>query len=155
MSDLVQRLLDRAYSSKATDALCEEAAKEIERLNVAITSYAASSEAAAREINQLRAGAQRPSGDIEVLRLRLQAAHAETKLLRTATRRLADQDATLSMCDGAVTVTMGGTLTDAERESLRFCIRVALPETEKLGGVAGELCRIHRDRIRGLLERLG
>ena len=47
------------------------------------------------------------------------------------------------------------TLTDADRESLRFCIRGALPETEKLGGVAGELCRMHRDRLRGLLERLG
>jgi len=46
-------------------------------------------------------------------------------------------------------------LTDAERESLRFCIRASLPETEKLGGVAGELCRMHRDRLRGLLERLG
>lgn len=47
------------------------------------------------------------------------------------------------------------TLTDAEREALRFCIRASLPEAEKLGGVAGELCRMHSDRLRGLLERLG
>lgn len=32
MSDLVTRLRDRAYSGKAPDALCEEAAAEIERL---------------------------------------------------------------------------------------------------------------------------
>jgi hypothetical protein len=47
------------------------------------------------------------------------------------------------------------TLTDAEREALLFCYRAALPEAEKLGGNAGELCRIHRDTLRGLLERLG
>jgi hypothetical protein len=46
-------------------------------------------------------------------------------------------------------------LTDEERESLLFCYRAALPETEKLGGNAGELCRMHRDTLRGLLERLG
>ena len=32
MSDLVTRLRDRAYSCKVPDALCEEAATEIERL---------------------------------------------------------------------------------------------------------------------------
>jgi hypothetical protein len=47
------------------------------------------------------------------------------------------------------------TLTDEEREALLFCYRAALPEAEKLGGNAGELCRIHRDTLRGLLERLG
>jgi hypothetical protein len=46
-------------------------------------------------------------------------------------------------------------LTDEEREVLLFCYRAALPEAEKLGGNAGELCRIHRDTLRGLLERLG
>lgn len=38
--------------------------------------------------------------------------------LREAIRRLADQDATLSVCDGNVTVTMDATLTDAEREAI-------------------------------------
>jgi len=47
------------------------------------------------------------------------------------------------------------TLTDAEREAVRFCVTASLPETEKLGGNAGELCRMHRDTLRGLLERLG
>ncbi len=92
MSDLVQRLLDRAYSGKATDALCEEAAKEIERLNVAITSYAASSKAAAREINELK----------------------------TALARLADQDATFSVIGGNMIVDVDAKLTDAEREAVKL-----------------------------------
>jgi hypothetical protein len=45
-------------------------------------------------------------------------------------------------------------LTDAEREALRFAATAGLPETEKLGGVAGELCRMHAARLQGLLERL-
>jgi len=46
-------------------------------------------------------------------------------------------------------------LTDAEREAVRFAAAAALPETERLGGVAGELCRMHAATLRGLLERLG
>ena len=46
-------------------------------------------------------------------------------------------------------------LTDAEREAVRFCVTASLPETEKLGGVAGELCRMHAATLRGLLERTG
>ena len=45
------------------------------------------------------------------------------------------------------------TLTDKEREAVRFAATAALPETEKLGGVAGELCRKHAATLRGLLER--
>lgn len=66
-------------------------------------------------------------GDAEVTRLRLEAAHAEVERLR---------------------------LTHAEREAVRFAATAALPETEKLGGVAGELCRTHAATLRGLLERL-
>ncbi len=95
--------------------------------------------------------AERPLGDpesaLEILKLRV------AELAQTI-RRLADQDATLSVCDGNVTVTMDATLTDAEREAVRFCVTASLPETEKLGGVAGELCRMHAARLRGLLERL-
>jgi hypothetical protein len=43
---------------------------------------------------------------------------AEIERLREAIRRLADQDATLSVCDGGVTVTVYGTLADAEREAI-------------------------------------
>jgi hypothetical protein len=46
-------------------------------------------------------------------------------------------------------------LTDEEREAVRFCVTASLPETEKLGGVAGELCRMHAATLGGLLERLG
>jgi predicted phosphoribosyltransferase len=43
---------------------------------------------------------------------------AEIERLREAIRRLADQDATLSVCNGGVTVTVDGTLTGAEREAM-------------------------------------
>ena len=46
-------------------------------------------------------------------------------------------------------------LTDAEREAVRFCVTASLPETQKLGGVAGELCMMHAAALRGLLERMG
>lgn len=45
-------------------------------------------------------------------------------------------------------------LTDEEREAVRFCVQASLPETEKLGGVAAELCRMHAATLRGLLDRL-
>jgi hypothetical protein len=45
-------------------------------------------------------------------------AAAEIERLRLAIRRLADQDATLSVCDGAVTVTMDATITDEERVAI-------------------------------------
>jgi hypothetical protein len=57
-------------------------------------------------------------GDAEIARLRLQSAHAEIERLHTAIRRLAEQDATLSVCGGNVTVTMDATLTAAEREAV-------------------------------------
>jgi hypothetical protein len=63
-------------------------------------------------------------GDAEIARLRLEAAHAEIERLHTAIRRLADQDATLSVQGGAVTVTMDDTLTDAEREAVESAIGV-------------------------------
>jgi hypothetical protein len=47
-------------------------------------------------------------------------AAAEIENLREAIRRLAEQDATLSVCDGNVTVTIDGTLTGKEREAIRF-----------------------------------
>jgi hypothetical protein len=43
----------------------------------------------------------------------------EIERLRLAIRRLAEQDATLSVCDGNVTVTLDATLTDEEREAIR------------------------------------
>lgn len=78
----------------------------------------------------------------------------EIARLRLAICRLAEQDATLSVQGGNVIVEMDATLTDAEREAVRFCVTASLPETEKLGGVAGELCRMHAARLRSLLERM-
>lgn len=49
----------------------------------------------------------------------IQDQRAEIVQLKEAISRLADQDATLSVCNGNVTVTMDGTLTDAERFVLR------------------------------------
>jgi len=74
----------------------------------------------------------------------IQSLRAENKRLRLAIRRLAEQDATLSVCDGNVTVTMDGTLTDAEREAVEFA--VAHGETVDAAW---------RYTLRGLLERLG
>jgi hypothetical protein len=75
----------------------------------------------------------------------MEQAADEIENLRQAIRRLAEQDATLSVCDGAVTVTMDGTLTDAEREAIR-----------RAAAVAREM---HDTRLKAalgnLLERLG
>jgi len=54
----------------------------------------------------------------EIARLR-----DENCLLKDAIRRLADQDATLSVCDGNVTVSMDAMLTNAEREGDCGCSR--------------------------------
>ncbi len=63
--------------------------------------------------------------------------------LREAIRRLADQDATLSVVGGNVTVTMDATLTDAEREAVRFAAVVY-----QQGGRDDDAAT-----LRGLLER--
>ena len=61
---------------------------------------------------------------------------------RLAIRRLAEQDATLSVQGGNVTVTMDGTLTDAEREA----ITVACGDSSQWG-------RPHVATLMRLLER--
>lgn len=72
----------------------------------------------------------------------------EIERLREAVHRyLAEQDATLSVCDGAVTVTMDATLTGAEREAIADAAdRYASLTPESAETVA---------TLRGLLERLG
>jgi hypothetical protein len=79
---------------------------------------------------------------------------AEIERLREAIRRLAEQDATLSVCDGNVTVAMDATLTDAEREAIQRSIL-------ELDGIMQEFIptpvetrlRRHVSTLRGLLER--
>jgi hypothetical protein len=56
---------------------------------------------------------------------------SEIALLQEAIRRLADQDATLSVAGGNVTVTMDATLTDAEREAIAFMLRHAAVAAER------------------------
>jgi hypothetical protein len=57
-----------------------------------------------------------PEIAVEILKLRV----AE---LEQAIRRLAEQDATLSVCEGNVTVTMDATLTEAERRAVGVAIQ--------------------------------
>ena len=78
---------------------------------------------------------------------------AEVRRLRSAIAALADQDATLSVCESMVIVTMDATLTVEEREAisrelswLQWCV-----DNNQIGDVG------IRDiaTLRGLLERLG
>ena len=80
----------------------------------------------------------------------LREAQAEINKLREAICRLADQDATLSVCAGNVTVTMDAPLTDAEREAIEWAAR----EADQWGDDE-PVPHQHAATLRGLLERLG
>ena len=87
---------------------------------------------------------------LATLHLLMEKAADEIEQLRLAIRRLAEQDATLSLLckrDGScvVTVTMDATLTDEEREAIAWCVGMA--ET-----TATE-CDEELAALRGLLER--
>jgi hypothetical protein len=77
----------------------------------------------------------------------------EIERLREAIRRLAEQDATLSVQGGNVTVTMDATLTDAEREA----IAAGLGALEAMYANAPPISRPIHDAyaptLRGLMER--
>ena len=84
-------------------------------------------------------------------RLQLEQAADEVERLRLAIRRLAEQDATLSLLcrrDGSqvVTVTMDATLTDAEREAVEWCVEMAIRHATE--------CDEEIATLRGLLDRL-
>jgi hypothetical protein len=74
---------------------------------------------------------------------------AEVRRLREAIRRLAEQDATLSVCGGNVTVTSDATLTDAEREAVSIMADIANDPR----GVAKHHGLDLAPTLRGLLER--
>ena len=76
----------------------------------------------------------------------LSDAVAEIKQLREAIRRLAEQDATLSVQGSNVTVTMDATLTDSERAAIGNMIHLIECQHEDYGKEAHAL--------RNLLERL-
>jgi hypothetical protein len=85
---------------------------------------------------------QAPLGDpeiaVEILKLRVAD-------LEQAIRRLADQDATLSVCNGNVIVTMDATLTDEEREAVRYFAHIQ-PHSK-------DMTQRHAATLRTLLER--
>ena len=66
----------------------------------------------------------------------------EIDSLREAIRRLAEQDATLSVSGGAVTVTLDATLTAEEREAIHYAC-----------GDVSDITGPVEDTLRGLLER--
>ena len=70
----------------------------------------------------------------------------EIARLREAIRRLADQDATLSVQGGSVTVTLDATLTDSEREAIEAAIAWMAP----VGGYDFRL----RTTLQSLLARM-
>ena len=95
-------------------------------------------------INRLLAAVK---ADAPIQRALVVSAAAEIERLRFAIRRLADQDATLSVCDGNVTVTVDAAITDAERRAIQHIVD---------GGPENIPADIpHHEAMRGLLERLG
>lgn len=62
--------------------------------------------------------------EAELLRVRI-------TVLETAIRRMAEQDATLSACDGNVTVTIDATLTDEERHAIAVVRNCAMTRAER------------------------
>ena len=84
----------------------------------------------------------------------LVSAATEIERLRFAVRRIAEQNATLSVCGGNVTVTMDATLTDAEREAVDLAIDL-LNGVEDVSAGASSRADAAAATLRGLLERLG
>lgn len=70
---------------------------------------------------------------------------AEIARLREAICRLADQDATLSVCNGNVTVTMDAAITAEEREAVQWCLSLPMLDRDA----------VRMMPLRKLLERLG
>jgi hypothetical protein len=78
---------------------------------------------------------------------------AEITSLREAIRRLADQDATLSVQGGNVTVDIDAALTDAEREAVDTAIDLLNGVEDVSAGASGR-ADAAAATLRGLLERL-
>ena len=74
----------------------------------------------------------------------------EIEQLRLAIRRLAEQDATLSACEGSVTVDIDFTLTAEEREAVEWFAEVRKPLTRLTQSHNRER---YKDTLRGLLEK--
>lgn len=136
MNDIVTRLRDwRNVHLARLHILMDEAADEIERLSA--NGDCPGRDNAANEDNTTAAHATQCEGSEQ----NGCTLAAEVRRLRAAITALADQDATLSVCEGTVSVTMDATLTDAERAAVHWFAHYGLPEH-------------HADTLRGLLERL-
>ena len=85
--------------------------------------------------------------DAPIQRALVVSAAAEIERLRFAIRRLADQDATLSVRGGNVIVTMDATLTDAEREAIETAMNAYGSDN------ANPECAAIEATLWGLLER--
>ena len=77
----------------------------------------------------------------------------EIERLRKAIRRLADQDATLSVQGGNVTVTMDATLTNDERRAIKFAIEIFEVEGKNATFEQLTLRRLLKYTLERLLER--
>jgi hypothetical protein len=75
----------------------------------------------------------------------------EVRRLRGAIAALADQDATLSVCEGKVIVTMDATLTVEERAAVEAAARIIDGYDEEMDGFSSGAAAT----LRGLLDRLG
>ena len=142
MTDIVERLRGlRFVHVPVASGLMEEAANEIEQLRTLAThatpsvgSVRGEGTVGQRLVERVRI-TQSLLDDNEKLR-------AENASLRDAIRRLAEQDATLSVCDGNVTVTLDATLTEAEHDALEFVV------------ATGRVAMHDEATLRNLLERL-
>ena len=109
------------------------------------------------EIDRLQRSVTDWKLEAEVHRKRAAAAVREIARLRETIRRLADQDATLSVVDGNVTVEMDAKLTDAEREACTACVEICDAQARSAyeGQSADTAKRWVRKAatLRGLLER--
>ena len=85
--------------------------------------------------------------DAPIQRALVVSAAAEIERLRFAIRRLAEQDATLSVCEGNVTVTMDATLTDAAREAIEFMLRHAAYAADIPAFADSGDYRLHHDTL--------
>jgi hypothetical protein len=95
----------------------------------------------------------RSGGDDAIAAVGELTAHLEGEIerLREAIRRLADQDATLSVVRGNVVVEIDATLTDAEREAVERAVET-LDGWQKTGGYHSAI-EDDAATLRGLLER--
>ena len=84
----------------------------------------------------------------------MEEAAAEIASLREAIRRLAEQDATLSVQGGSVTVTMDATLTDEERAAIKTVIGGFGMWVAQNGLTDKESLRLAVVTLFNLLERL-